>query len=311
VLAYRACADAIPELAAIARDVRDVDFQDADSLYYASKRGHRDDLYAEYVLRARHGFPVEWLEEQPLHERFGIEAPGAILSSLAAYLDPYRMAHRLLARLARRRTRVYTRTALERIEPTARGVTLHTSRDSQVRAKHVVLAAGYAGMQWLDRKVARNRSSYAMISEPIADAALGPLARTMVWESARPYLYLRTTGEGRLLIGGEDDSVDVPARRDARVMKRARTLLAKLGELFPRLPVEFAFAWGGTFAETADGLPFFGPSDQHGPRVHFAMAYGGNGITYSMIGARLLRAGIERRAHPLAELFSFRRLDRA
>ena len=39
------------------------------------------------------------------------------------------------------------------------------------------------------------------------------------------------------------------------------------------------------------------------------MAYGGNGITYSMLGAGLLRAGIERRRHPLARLFGFDRLD--
>jgi glycine/D-amino acid oxidase-like deaminating enzyme len=40
------------------------------------------------------------------------------------------------------------------------------------------------------------------------------------------------------------------------------------------------------------------------------MAYGGNGITYSMVGAGLLRALIERRQHPLAALFSFERLRR-
>ena len=73
------------------------------------------------------------------------------------------------------------------------------------------------------------------------------------------------------------------------------------------LPVEPAFAWAGTFAETADGLPWFGASDEHGPRVLFAMAYGGNGITYSMLGAGLLRALIERRRHQLARLFSFAR----
>jgi hypothetical protein len=35
------------------------------------------------------------------------------------------------------------------------------------------------------------------------------------------------------------------------------------------------------------------------------MAYGGNGITYSMIGAQLLRARIERRRHALERLFGF------
>ncbi|MFO7704062.1 MAG: hypothetical protein R6V43_02840, partial [Halopseudomonas sp.] len=75
------------------------------------------------------------------------------------------------------------------------------------------------------------------------------------------------------------------------------------------LPLRPAFSWGGTFAETADGLPFFGEHPEHGPRVQFAMAYGGNGISYSMIGAGLLRANIEGRPHPLAALFGFSRTD--
>jgi len=130
-----------------------------------------------------------------------------------------------------------------------------------------------------------------------------------VWESARPYLYLRSTGDHRLLVGGEDDAVDVPARRDARVHGKARTLLRQVNRLFPELPLQPAFSWAGTFAETADGLPFFGAHRQWGPRVLFAMAYGGNGITYSMTGAELLRAAIEGRSHRLSELYGFARLD--
>ena len=129
----------------------------------------------------------------------------------------------------------------------------------------------------------------------------------MVWESARPYLYMRTTGDGRLLIGGEDDDIDIASRRDAQVNAKARNLAKQVSKLFPHLPVEPAFAWAGTFAETKDGLPWFGAHKQHGPRVLFAMAYGGNGISYSMLGAGLLRASIERRKHPLARLFGFER----
>ena len=57
-----------------------------------------------------------------------------------------------------------------------------------------------------------------------------------------------------------------------------------------------------------DGLPLFGRHPQYGSRVLFAMAYGGNGITYSMLGAGLLRAHIEGRSHVLTKLFSFERL---
>ncbi|MBA3542660.1 MAG: FAD-binding oxidoreductase [Deltaproteobacteria bacterium] len=310
VLAYQACAAAIPRLEALAAEVRDVDFRTMHSLYYASRARHTVALQDEYALRAKHGFAVEWLDRGPLHERYRIAAPGAILSTLAACIDPYRMAYRLLARVAKSGGRVFDRTAVARLDATSRGVVLHTSHGGTVRAKHVVLAAGYGNARWLKQRVAKNRSTYAVITEPVADVALGALERTMVWESARPYLYMRTTGDRRLLIGGEDDATDLPARRDARVLKKAGRLIEQVATLFPRLPLEFGFAWAGTFAETRDGLPYFGAHAEHGSRVHFAMAYGGNGITYSMIGAGLLRATIERRTHPLAELFSFRRLER-
>lgn len=310
VLAYRACAEALVLLRDKARQVRDVDFAWNDSLYYASRRRHARDLEDEYGMRRRHGFDVEWLRREALAERFGFDAPAAILSHQAARVDAYRFAHRLFQRLARQGAAIHDRTRVAHIHRHARGVTLTTEGGQRVRAGHLVMAAGYASQQWLDQPVASNRSSYAFITDPVEPGRLGFLADTLLWESARPYLYLRSTGDGRLLVGGEDDAIDVPARRDARVDKKARALCGKLRKLFPQLDLSPAFAWAGTFAETRDGLPFFGPHRQHGPRIHFAMAYGGNGITYSMLGAGLLRARIERRAHPLARLFSFERLDR-
>ncbi len=308
-LAYRACADAIPLLQALARGVRDVDFAPMRSLYYASRRRHVSEMREECGLRSRHGFDVTWLDRDALREAYGIDAPGAILSALAARVDPYRLAHKLLTRWQRRGAAIHDRTVIADLRATSRQVTLRTEDGLFITADHVVIAAGYASQQWLDRRYARNRSSYAFISDPVDADALGPLADTMVWESARPYLYLRTTGDGRLLVGGEDDTVDIPARRDRRVEGKARTLQKKVRKLFPDLAFVPAFSWAGTFAETEDGLPFFGAHPQHGPRVLFAMAYGGNGITYSAIGAGLLRCLIERQKHPLAALFGFSRVD--
>ncbi len=308
VLAYQACAEAIPALRAVAGAFSGVDCQRMHSLYYASKRGHHAVLHAEFALRRRHGFDVRWLEAAALQEEFGIDAPGAILSGLAARVDPYRLTYRLLMRLRKRGVGIYDRTVLDTLVPTARGVTATTAAGLQIRCRHVVLATGYAGQHWLKQRVARNRSSYAFITDPIDPDLLGPLAQTMVWESARPYLYLRSTGDHRLLVGGEDDALDIPARRDRRVAAKTVRLLDKTARLFPQLSLQPAFSWAGTFAETHDGLPFFGAHAQWGPRVLFAMAYGGNGITYSMIGAGLLRARIEGRRHRLAELFGFGRL---
>ena len=304
-MAYPACQDAIGQLHELAQDVGGADFRMSDSLYFASRRWHVRRLRAEYEARSRAGLETHWLDGADVARGYGLDAPGALLTHVAARMDPYRLTHRLLQRLRRRGGNVFGRTRLEPVRAGPRRVVLESGEGARVVADHVVVAAGYESQRWIDQRLARNRSSYACISEPVE---LGALARTMVWESARPYLYLRSTGDSRLLVGGEDDAVDIPRRRDARVEKKADRLLARVADLFPHLSVKPAFAWAGTFAETKDGLPFFGPHPQWGPRVLFAMAYGGNGIVYSMLGAGLLRARLERRAHPLRALFGFERL---
>ena len=308
VLAYRACLEAIPALREAVRGLPGVGFARADSVQYASRERDAGSLRAECALRKRHGFPVHWLEAGDVDARYGVDAAGAILSTMAARMDPYRATRELLLRLARGGTRVHDRTTVASIEPRRGDVLLATSEGHRIRARHVVMAAGYEGQAWLPHRVARNRSSYAFVSEPMAREALGPFARTLFWETARPYLYARATSDARVLVGGEDDKVDVPARRDRRVGPKAERLLAKAAAAFPGVTLRPAFAWAGTFAETPDALPFFGPHPRHGPRVLFAMAYGGNGITYAMAGAGLLRALAERRRHPLAALFGFARL---
>jgi glycine/D-amino acid oxidase-like deaminating enzyme len=309
-LAYRACAEAVEMLGDSVRGIADVGFARNDSLYYASRRRHARQLRREHAARAAIGLPVSLLERGDVRERYGIDAPCALLTRLAARVDPYRLTYRLLGRLQDRGAGVFDRTRIARIAASARGVALHATSGAVLRARHVVLAAGYASQRWLRQRVAANRSTYACVTDPVDVGLLGPLADTLLWESHRPYLYLRSTDDGRLMVGGEDDAVDDPRRRDARVERKARRLVARVRALFPHLPIEPGFAWAGTFAETRDGLPFFGPHPQHGPRVHFAMAYGGNGITYSVLGARLLAARLERRKDPLAALFSFERLDR-
>ncbi|MBB1062008.1 NAD(P)/FAD-dependent oxidoreductase [Marilutibacter spongiae] len=305
--AYLACVAAIETLAAIAGRLPGVAFRRSNSLYYASRKRHVRGLREEFDARLRHGIDVEWLDTAEVDADYGFRPHAAILSHQAAQVDPYRMAQQLLSGLARRGTAVHDHEEIVDLQATSRRATLRTASGFTVRAGHVVLACGYENERWLKKRVAQNRSSYAFVTDPLPPDLLRPLAHSLVWETARPYLYLRTTPDHRLLVGGEDDTVDVPARRDARVMSKARKLGRKVEALFPHLAMRPAFAWAGTFAETRDGLPWFGAHEQWGPRVLFAMAYGGNGITYSAIGAGLLRATIERRAHPLKRLFSFKR----
>jgi len=309
VLAYKSCERAIGSLHKIAKSLRGIDFQSMQSLYFASRWYHKARLENEGMLRKDKGFKLDILDREALIEQYGIDAPAGLLTHIAAETDPYQFAYRLLGRVEKSGGRVHARTALARFSPVRGGVRVETGDGIIIRCKQLIFAAGYESQAWLDQRVASNRSSYAFVSEPMP-GELGILKNTLVWESARPYLYMRRTADERLLVGGEDDKYDIPLRRDARVASKSEKLAGRIRKMFPDLPLKIAFAWAGTFAETDDGLPFFGTHEQHGPRVHFAMAYGGNGITYSLIGAELLRDDLLGKKHPCKALFGFDRLKR-
>ena len=80
-----------------------------------------------------------------------------------------------------------------------------------------------------------------------------------------------------------------------------------------RLPavstIRTAFAWEGLFATTPDTLPLIGPHRRY-PRHWFAVGYGGNGMTFGFLAARLLLERWQRamtRDHSLFEFGGLRR----
>lgn len=311
MLASRACMDAVD---AIARRFPAAPGNPAAmSLYYGSRGSECEKLRPEYEFRRRMGLDVEWLEKDDLHGRYGLLARCAILSRPAAVLDPCLATLDLLDAACRAGARVHARTRVASMRIGARGVCLRAMNGRTIRAKQVVVATGCAAQSLLPAPVACNRSTYALVTNPIDDEAsarvLDAIRHVLIWETARPYLYMRATPDGRLMIGGEDDEIDSPAKRDARVATKARRLLRNVQRRFPDLRIDAAFCWAGTFADTTDGLPYFGPHALTGERIHYAMACGGNGITFAWIGARLIADRIEGREHALASLFGFARMQ--
>ena len=130
----------------------------------------------------------------------------------------------------------------------------------------------------------------------------------LMWESARPYLYLRSSPDRRLIIGGADVPFKNAAARDLLLPRQVRRLAEQYLSLFGEDLPPVAYAWAGSFAETRDGLPLIGRVPGMNPRLQFALCYGGNGITYSVHAGDMIRAGIEGRPHALDDVFGFGRL---
>ena len=213
--AYLASRDAIDKLAAIAsRLPDDTGFERKKSLYLASKKRHRKVLRKEWEMRRAIGIEVDWLDESDIAERFAFRRPAALLSHDAAQVDAYAFTHALLRDACRRGLRVFDRTDVSGIEPASDGVTLTTADGCIVRADRMVFATGYETHAFLKRKVARLISTYAIATEPLASLSGWGEDQCLIWEHRRPYLYLRTTSDNRIILGGEDEDFRNPLRRD-------------------------------------------------------------------------------------------------
>lgn len=283
----------------------DCGFSRRASLYLASAERDAEQLTHEWRIRRQHDFVVDLLSRQEIRDRYGIDAPAALYSQGCAEIDCYRFVHRLLAAVQTSGGRIYDRTDVTTIAADRQGIVLRTANGHQVRARRLVCATGYEAARFVGGAARDLLSTWAFISEPIKDLSVWP-DRCLIWETARPYLYLRTTGDGRVLVGGEDEPWSRSHENEKLLVTKTDTLRERAQAWFPKLRLDIAYRWAGVFSTTTDGLPLIGEERRH-PHVWFTLGLGGNGITFSAIAAAMLRDEFLGRPHPDAHLFSFDR----
>jgi glycine/D-amino acid oxidase-like deaminating enzyme len=305
--AYLACVASFARLERRFPDLLPLaDYRRGPSVYLASDDSAVPELRAELGARRALGIQAEWAESAELREKYGLHRPGAIVSALSATIDPVRFTRAVLAGCLRHGAKLYTRAQVERIDSQDDGMVLAMAGGHQVRAKHVVVAAGYSSLEFLPAEVANIDNTFALVTEPVEDPRLGALP--LIWESDRPYLYMRSTPDRRILVGGADVPFRSAAARETLLARQLEKLATSFEKLFgvPLPPI--AYGWAGSFGKTRDGLPFIGRAPGVDPRLQFALCFGGNGITYAAHAGDMIRAGIEGKAHPLEAVFGFQRL---
>jgi glycine/D-amino acid oxidase-like deaminating enzyme len=305
---YRACRDAVRTVSGLARKLKAGDFRMRDSLYLANEAREVPALKREYELRREHGFSVSFWTRKRVAEESTLPHHAAIESHDGAELDAFGLTHALVKSAMRRRLaplRVFDRTTVTQWRRKGAGFELMTNEGRKVRARRIVVAAGYEALNFFRRKPAVCHSTYALVTEPLGEVTGWPGTR-LIWETARPYVYARTTKDGRAIIGGYDEPFRDPQKRDALLTAKTAALRRRFGQLFPKIRCDVAFSWTGTFAETKDSLPYIGEVEGR-PGIYFALGYGGNGVIFSALAAEIIRDAIVGETNEKAELFGFGR----
>lgn len=305
--AYNLCSDAIDKIGDIVKK-RGVDyFERKKSLFYAALKKDVPKLKKEYEARKAAGFKVRYLEANEIEKEFGFAAPGAILSEQGAQTNAYMLTHCLLQHKHKggKQHDIFDRTTVTDIKHSKGGVTLKTEYGNTIKANKLVYATGYEVVNFIDKKIVDLLSTYAVVSEQYNDRPFWN-DEVLIWNTADPYLYMRTTPDNRVLVGGRDVDFHDPAKRDKLMKRKTKQLANDVNKLFPHLKFTPEFAWTGTFGSTKDGLPYIGQYERL-PNSYFALGFGGNGITFSLIAAEILTDLILGKDNKDLELFSFDR----
>lgn len=261
-------------------------------------------LREEAALRARLGLRSRFVDRTELEALTGLDRPGAIWSQGAGELDPVAFVGGLWRSCLARGAALHTPVDVRDVDPGREMVRIETDTGHPVHARHVVFASGFELPKQARPRGYKVISTWALATPPQRRAAPWR-SRCLIWQAADPYLYARTTPEGRIVAGGEDEEFADEDARDAKIPRKTAAVLRKLAALLPGIDARADAAWAGCFGASPNGMPAIGRIPGMN-RCHAVLGFGGNGITFSAIAAQIIARDVVGVADPDADLFAIR-----
>jgi len=101
---------------------------------------------------------------------------------------------------------VFDKTNIINFDYKKNGVTTTTEFGNKIKAKKVIFCNGFESTEIIKDKFVNLLSTFAIVGEQ-NEKKHQELNDLLVWNTAEPYIYMRTTDDNRVLIGGEDESL--------------------------------------------------------------------------------------------------------
>lgn len=284
---YRAGIDAINALNSLVNKEKIAcGFELKNSLQVAHSRRAVKNLEKEFELRKKHGFKVEWLTSKEISKRFNMKSYPGILAEEGASVDAFQLAHGLIMKNNQRGMRVFDQTEIKKTSYNEDNVEVVTDKGHKITCKKIIYCTGFETLSMFKKKYADIVTTFASVCEQ--NFNFYPVLKdTLIWDTDNPYIYMRTTDDERLLIGGEDIKYKYDGLTEKIRDKKSKALQKKLQKLFPKMEFIEDYNWAGAFGVTKDGLPFIGEHPDFKNAI-FVMGLGGNGITFSTQGMDLV-----------------------
>lgn len=251
---------------------RPTGFRNCGRVVGAITGAHRDKLFREWELRAKHvGEAVDFLDTgnpELVSDRYS----GGIHIRDNAAVNPALYTRAMLDEAEARGARIIGHTPAAAILREGEGFVVHTPR-GKVATRDVLIATnGYTpkGQRWHHRRLIPI-VAFMVGTEPLPDATVARLraGRRTYHDNRKNSTYYQITPDNRLALGGRTGLWHPSLARMALRLRDEMTYF------FPELrDVRISHAWRGKCAATEDLFPHVGQHDG----MHFAMGYCFSGL---------------------------------
>ena len=245
----------------------DAGFRDCGRVVGAVTQAHKERLFREWELRARHiGEAVEFLDgDSPELSTSRYVAGIRIVENSSVHPGLYADATIDLARRAG--ARIIGETPVLGLERTGNGFRVATARGTVETRDVVVATNGYTSpkLGWFHKRLSPIEA-FMVATEPLSDGAITRIRdlRSTYHDNRKNSNYYQISEDGRLVFGGRT------GLHHSSVRQMAMKLHEEMLYFFPELEgTRITHAWNGRCAATEDLFPHVGTHNG----VHFAIGY--------------------------------------
>ena len=258
------------------------EYERKDTLLYTNQEDQVSELRKEYELRKKHELDVTFVTEDASYP-FPMKA-GVLSKAGGASMNPVCFTKHLLEVTEAFGAKIYEETEVIEVQYEHQGVTVRTKAGNTIQGKKIIVATGYHTAQFTDRVFGEKTITYNIVTEPNTSPA-SKLDALLIRDNCDPYHYLRTTQDGRFILGG----ADIPLCEENYTEEQAEIQYQKLEEQVAQMfrkseAMHFPYRYCGMFCATQDNLGFVGP-DPMEPHCWYCLGYGANGILFAILGA--------------------------
>jgi glycine/D-amino acid oxidase-like deaminating enzyme len=261
----------------------DCSFVRCSNHLYANSHKEYEGLKDELFSSKKLGLNTKLhMKEEMNAEPLGFSHEGYLEFPNQAKIDPFSWINSLADLAHKQGAKIHQKTEARSIKSDGRSVAVETAQGTII-AKWAIVATykPFNEPQKLKFKTAMYKSYVYMFEERNMQA----LKEGIYEDTLDPYHYFRVDKEKdkqTILIGGEDHRDDIPLNEE----RNFRDLKEYMDKIFDKtLKYENLQKWTGPILESVDGLSFIGHLEDE--NILYATAFSGNGMTYSMIAARI------------------------